>query len=146
MAELQNPDPLVEAVAKARAESSRRPDRSTTGGLNSTLNGKHFYVNSGLVSVNNNETAVLDIPNIGERDILFCINPFIALNTSDNITMKVKNNDVVIYETVYDASYFHTYGNSLHFIIPASTNIEITFTNSDASSHNVGVSAYGDYL
>ena len=34
----------------------------------------------------------------------------------------------------------------IHFVIPANTNIEITFTNQDSTSHDVGVSAYGYYL
>ena len=46
MAELQNPDPLVEAVAKARAAVSQRPDiKFPTGNLNRI--GRHFYAYSG---------------------------------------------------------------------------------------------------
>jgi len=46
MAELQNPDPLVEAVAKARKEASRRPElKRPTGGLNQI--GGYVYGYSG---------------------------------------------------------------------------------------------------
>ena len=49
MAELQNPDPLVEAVAKARKESSRRPDlKFPVGNLNQI--GNHVYAFSGAFS------------------------------------------------------------------------------------------------
>ena len=59
MADLQNPDPLVEAVAKARAEASRRPDlQQPTGRLNQI--GRHFYAYSGSVSVTTDETTLLE--------------------------------------------------------------------------------------
>ena len=52
MAELQNPDPLVEAVAKARAEASRRPDlKFPTGNLN--IVGDICYAYSGLINATN---------------------------------------------------------------------------------------------
>jgi len=41
---------------------------------------------------------------------------------------------------------FANTSSPLHFIIPASTNLEVTFTNADSTSHNVGISAYGYYL
>ena len=46
MAELQNPDPLVEAVAKARKESSRRPDLKFPVGTLNEIDG-HVYAYSG---------------------------------------------------------------------------------------------------
>ena len=63
--------------------------------------------------------------------------------SGDNMTMKLKNNGSTIYQIVYDVQ---ERPRPLHFIIPANTNIEITFTNVDATSHNVGVSCYGYYM
>ena len=146
MAELQNPDPLVEAVAKARKESSRRPDRSTTGGLNSTFNGKHFYLNSGLIAVDDTELSVIDIANIGERDIKIWINPILASASNDNMVMKVKNNSIIIYQVVYPAQHNQYMQTPIGFIIPANTSLDITFDNEDTSSWDVGVSCYGEYL
>ena len=114
--------------------------------LRMTQNAKAFYINSGLISADNTETTVISVNDIGKRDILFCVNPILTSASSDNMTMKVKNNGSIIYQTIYSDQRSIAIPYSLHFIIPANTNIEITFTNVDASSHNVGVSAYGYYL
>ena len=60
MAELQNPDPLVEAVAKARKEASRRPEllRPTGSSLN-IING-HAYLYGGSISATSTETNILE--------------------------------------------------------------------------------------
>jgi len=114
--------------------------------LNPTLTNQQFYVNTGLISANNTETTVMSINDIGKRDILFCINPILTSNDSDNMTMKVKNNGSIIYQTLYDSQNVQHMISPIHFVIPANTNIEITFTNQDSTSHDVGVSAYGYYL
>lgn len=114
--------------------------------LQTTLNDRAFYINSGLVSVDNTETTVISVNDVGRRDILFCINPIVGQDANDNMFMKVKNNGSIIYQTTYyhQASNFVMYAQ--HFIIPANTSIEITFQNQDASFHDVGISAYGYYL
>ena len=114
--------------------------------LNPTQNNKAFYVNTGLISADNTETTVMSINDIGKRDIIFCVNPMNTTLSSDSMTMKVKNNGSIIYQTIYLDRYDTGPPNDIHFIIPANTSIEITFTNADATSHNVGVSAYGYYL
>jgi len=122
---------------------------STPNALVQTTNGKRFYVNSGVVAVDNTETSVVVIANIGERDIKLKLNPYLTTESADNITIKIKNNGLIIYQTVYrsDAGYGNqTTSHALHFIIPANTSLDITFTNVDSTSHNVGVSCYGRYL
>lgn len=117
--------------------------------LHTTLNNRAFYVNSGLISADNTETTVISIDDIGKRDILLCVNPILTSDTADNMTMRVKNNDSVIYQRIYlgnDPYSGYIPDTGIHFIIPANTNIEITFQNADATSHNVGISAYGYYL
>ena len=111
--------------------------------LRPTLNNRAFYINSGLISADNTETTVISVNDIGKRDILFCVNPALTTASGDNMTMKLKNNGSTIYQIVYDVQ---ERPRPLHFIIPANTNIEITFTNVDATSHNVGVSCYGYYM
>ena len=76
----------------------------------------------------------------------FCMNPILTSLGADNMTIKVKNNGEIIYQTIYDTQRSTDITYPQHFIIPANTNIEITFTNSDSSSHNVGVSCYGYYM
>lgn len=114
--------------------------------LNPTQNNKAFYVNSGLIGVNNSETTVISINDIGKRDMLFCINPIFTTNDSDNVSLKLKNNGTIIYQAFYDIqNSLHT-TLPLHFIIPANTSIEITMENADSSTHQMGISAYGYYL
>ncbi len=114
--------------------------------LKPTMNNKAFYINSGLISVDNTETTVISVNDVGKRDILLCINPILPANVSDYMTMKVKNNGSIIFQSVYEVLPYTLPPQSTHFIIPANTSIEITFTNEDSSSHNVGISAYGYYL
>ncbi len=130
------PSPTVPSSISAVGATSLRP----------TLSNKTFYVNSGLVSANNTETTVISINDIGKRDILFCINPIFTSSGTDDMTMKLKNNGAIIYQMIVTTQNFANTSSPLHFIIPANTNIEITFTNADATSHNVGISAYGYYL
>lgn len=117
--------------------------------LTPTQNNKAFHIQSGLISADNTETTVLSVQDIGKRDILLCINPILTSDTSDNMTMKLKNNGTIIYQRIYlgnDPYSGYIPDTGIHFIIPANTSIEITFTNADTTSHNVGISAYGYYL
>ena len=115
--------------------------------LNPTENNKAFYIYSGLVSADNTETTVISVNDIGKRDILFCINPILTSGGGDDMTMKVKNNGSIIYQAFYDVQEQRFLaGFPIHLIIPANTSIEITFTNADTTSHNVGISAYGYYM
>jgi len=111
-----------------------------------TQNNQAFYINSGLISADNTETTVISVNDIGKRDILFCINPILGSTSADNMTMKLKNNGAIIYQSVFSDQQSNHIMYPQHFIIPANTSIEITFQNADASSHNVGISAYGYYM
>lgn len=114
--------------------------------LSPTLNNKAFSVNSGIIGATNTETTVLSIADIGKRDVLFCVNPILTTDTSDNMVMKIKNNGSIIYQTIYDNQMANHIVSPIHFIISANTNIEITFTNGTSTSRDVGVSCYGYYL
>jgi hypothetical protein len=114
--------------------------------LNPTLSNKQFYINSGLIAANNTETTVISVADVGKRDILICINPILTTSSTDDMTMKLKNNGAIIYQMIITTQNFANTSSPLHFIIPASTNLEVTFTNADSTSHNVGISAYGYYL
>jgi len=119
---------------------------TTPHALVQTNNGKRFYVNSGVVSVGNSETAVIDITNIGERDIRLNINPMNSTDSTDRMTLRVKNNDLTIYETLYLDRYDTGPATILKFIIPSNTSLAVTFQNSDSTSHSVGVSCYGKFV
>jgi hypothetical protein len=117
---------------------------TTPTALVQTTNGERCYANSGLVSVDDTETTLLEIDNVGERDIMFNINPIVLITAADIMDMKVKSNGIIIYEVLYQKD--RTQNWSVPFIIPANTSLTITFTNADSSSHSVGVSCYGRYL
>jgi len=119
---------------------------STPTALVQTQNGKRFYVNSGEIGVVNADTHILNIANIGERDIIFKMNPFMDSVTTDNLYMKVKNNGVVIYDIVFDNQRSVDISSPIHFIIPANTSLEILMANQTSTSRNVGVSCYGKYI
>jgi len=123
---------------------------TTPTALVQTTNGERFYVNSGLISVNNTETTIIEITNVGERDIKLIVNPIVTFDSQgDNMTMKVKNNGLIIYQSLYDWRDGYLIGpvRVIRFIIPANTSLEITFQNTtDASAHDCGVSCYGRYL
>ncbi len=114
--------------------------------LRPTMNNRAFYINSGLISVDNTETTVISVNDIGKRDILFCMNPIMTTGDADDMVMKVKNNGNIIYQTRYVTQHQDYITYPIHFIIPANTSIEVTWTNYDSSSHDVGVSAYGYYV
>jgi len=119
---------------------------STPNALVQTQNGKRFYVNSGLVAVDDTETAVVDIANIGERDIKIKINPILVDQGNDEMTMKVKSNGIIIFQQTYDNTFNTTWHGIMKFIMPSNTSFQVTFDNSDATAHNVGVSCYGKYV
>jgi len=119
---------------------------STPNALVQTTNGKRFYVNSGMVSVIDSDTAVISIDNIGERDIIFKMNPIVTSNSTDNMYLKVKNNSIVIYQSTFDTQRSVDVSSPIHFIFAANTSLEVLFANQTSSPRSVGVSCYGKYL
>ena len=119
----------------------------TPDSLTQTANGKRFYLNSGIISVANTETTIVNIGNIGERDIRICVNPIFQFGGSgDQMNMYIKINNIIVFQTQYKANTAETQYGMVYFIIPANNSLEISFVNSDATSHEIGVSCYGKYL
>jgi len=115
--------------------------------LKATQSNKQFYIYSGLIAADNTETTVISVRDIGQRDILFCLNPILTSLGTDDMTMKVKNNGSIIYQCIWNNQTAHELFGPVHFIFSANTSIEVTFENeTGSSSHDVGVSAYGYYL
>jgi len=69
---------------------------TTPQSLVQTTNGKRFYVFSGSIDVSS-ETTMLDINNIGERDILLYLEVGFDNQTTNNPTLRVKSNGIIIY-------------------------------------------------
>ena len=147
MADLQDQDPLVAKVAAARAASSRRPDRTGFGTLNSTLDGKHFYVYSGELTVTTSETSMIDIPNIGERDIRLYLEVGNDVINSSDTMIQVKSNGQVIYKSHSNVTYpYYILGHDeIKLILPAYTSLEVTMSLSGGTG-DFNIAGHGDYL
>jgi len=114
--------------------------------LKATQSNKQFYINSGLIGADNTETTVISVNDVGRRDIIIWMNPILSQYSSDDMTMKVKNNGSIIYQCMWSNQTALDLFGPICFIIPANTSLEVTFTNVDSTSHDVGISAYGYYL
>ena len=118
--------------------------------LQKTQNDRAFYVYSGLQNVDNNETTMISIADIGKRDIFIAFE--IGSNTlsSDDIVIRYKVNGAEIYVSKTASSFVGGGQNGYdetRFIIPANTSLEITIQNvTDSSSLPFYVAGYGNYL
>jgi len=120
---------------------------STPHALVQTTNGKRFYVYSGVVSVSSSETSMIDIANIGERDILIHLELGVDSVSSPDLTIRVKSNDITIFINKYDNLGLIYGGNStkLKFILPANTKFEVTLILA-SSSFNMSVAGHGKFV
>jgi len=120
---------------------------STPHALVQTTNGKRFYVFSGEQTIATGEVEVIDIDNIGERDIIFSMYVGSSAFDSDNYHLKVKSNGVTVYRSFYDAVHqtFPTGYSKLKLLFPANTSLTITLQLS-GGSHSMTVACYGKYL
>jgi len=118
--------------------------------LRTTDNNRAFYVYSGLQNVDENETTLLSIGDIGKRDIFIAFEVGANTLSSDDVEIKIKVNGTDIYVSKNPSSYVG--GNQsgfdeLRFIIPANTSLEFTIKNvTDNSSLPFYVAGYGNYL
>jgi len=120
---------------------------TTPTALVQTTNGKRFYVNSGVVAVPNSETSIIDIDNIGERDIKIAINLFADALSTNDITLKIKSNGIIIYQSKYNNTYQHYIVgfSAIKMVFPANTSLLMTL-ESQTDTHNLGIACYGRYL
>ena len=114
--------------------------------LNTTQNNKAFYINSGEITVDTNETTMISVGDVGERDIIFCFTIGQQADTNANYTVKVKSNGTIIFaDEAENSSSSNVYGRDYKFILSANTSIEITL-KMDAGSYTFTIAGYGDYL
>jgi len=119
---------------------------STPNALVQTTNGKRFYVFSGEINVTTAETSMIDIDNIGERDIKLSLEIGCNTFTSDNIEFKVYSNEIIIYNNEHGASSSNLFGyNEFKVILPANTSLKVTL-RMGANNYDMTVAAYGKYL
>jgi len=119
---------------------------STPNALVQTTNGKRFYAFSGELDVTTTETSMIDIANIGERDIKLALEIGCSTFTSDNIEFKVYNNGILIYNNEHGASSSNLFGyNEFKVILPANTSLKVTL-RMGGTTVAMTVTAYGKYL
>ena len=136
MADLQDTDPLVEAVAKARKAESQRPDiKFPTGTLNQ-ISG-HVYAYSGRVDVDNNWTDVLTFSTkVDALDVKFSpsYSATDGASSSVDFTWRIYFNDIRLTAVCFNEA--GVYANTtLHdFIIPPNTRVRIECKNTSSSA------------
>jgi len=120
---------------------------STPNALVQTTNGKRFYVNSGVVSVGSSETTMIEIANIGERDIKLAYAVGAADNSNADTLLKVYSNNIVIFNDKSDTTgtYVSLSRSDFKIILPSNTSLKITLTGGGAAV-NWTVAGYGKYV
>ena len=114
--------------------------------LKSTLNNKSFYVYSGIIAVDNTETTLVSVNDIGKRDIFLCVEAGCETDSSDNYTFRLKVNGTTVFARQESSVNFNNRG-MMQFIVPANTSIECTLDNeSSSSARNFTIACYGTYL
>lgn len=114
--------------------------------LKSTLNNKSFYIYSGLIAVDNTETTLISINDIGKRDIFLCVEVGSDDATADNYTFKLKVNGTIVFARHEGNNNFNA-RSMMQFIIPANTSVECTLDNiGSATANDFTIACYGTYL
>jgi len=120
---------------------------TTPQALVQTTNGKRFYVYSGVTAVSSAETELIDVENIGERDILLSFRVGAQTNSGSTFLLKIKSNDITVYQTILNIDdHVKPYGfDSYNQILPANSKLTITLTSSSATV-NWTLSGHGQYV
>jgi len=121
----------------------------TPQSLVQTTNGKRFYAYSGQIGVDNTQQwQMIDVDNIGERDILMKLEMGSAETTTVDFTIRVLINSVVVYiDTINNAGEQSMAGyNELKFICPANASLAIEVISNSTSSRTLTIMAHGKYL
>ena len=118
----------------------------TPQSLVQTQNGKRFYVFSGLVAVAVAETTVLDINNIGERDIKLHLEFGNDETADQDAFTRIYSNNILIYKNYgFLRTRYGTDTQDLTFILPANTSFKASIENV-TSTCNWTITGYGRYL
>ena len=143
MAELQNPDPLVEAVAKARTAVSQRPDiKFPLGGLN--IIGNHAYAYSGEIETT---AAMVDhiTFNSGNRYLTLQLDVLMGEFSGDSIEWNLLFDNQVIHNCLlsHAANYYDPILKTNIIVPPFTTVIWRVINNSGATARTLSASFTG---
>jgi len=120
---------------------------STPNALVQTNSGKRYYVYSGEVTVSSSDTKVIDIDNIGERDIKLNLELGVFDTTSADTTIKVNINDITIYSNKYDnaGSIYGANQPSYKFIIPSNSSLTVILTTA-SGTRTMTMAGHGKFV
>ena len=117
---------------------------STPQALVQTANGKQFYVFSDPISVDTSEITLLDIDNIGSRDIFISFE-FGNDETADQSgTIRIKSDGNTVLQRI-SRQYYAQNWNVRGIIIPRNSSLTVTAQQSTNTS-NWTVVCFGKYL
>jgi len=119
---------------------------TTPNALVQTVNGKRFYVFSGIVAVDNNEISMIDIDNIGERDIKIAFEIGGTTSTSHDFVISVKSNGIIIYSKRFTDQFTGLHDVPLKFTLPGNTSLQVTLEGVAETAYNWYLVGYGKYL
>ena len=145
MADLRQHEALVEQVAKARKEASRRPDlKLPTGRLNQI--GQHVYAYSGSLEIDNNETVMIE--DTTTTDYIVGTIQFNNLKEDDveDYLHYVYLNGVVVQGFIQGRTdYDNKYESVIPILIPPFTTFKLTSQNiTNTESHAEVASLVGE--
>jgi len=119
---------------------------STPQSLVQTQNGKRFYVFSGITTVDNTETAMIDIDNIGERDIKIALEVGNDVGNDLYYEIRVKVNGITIHQNRRWARERYGGGfDEIRTIIPANCSFVVTIQQ-ESGSDDYTLMGHGRYL
>jgi len=121
----------------------------TPKALVQTTNGKRFYIYSGEKDVTNVETTMINVDNIGERDIKLHLKISSDSASGDDLKFRLLINGIIIQSEYFYSGTPNDFGQTsqLKYIIPANTSLKITLDNmSSATARSCNVTGYGRYL
>ena len=120
----------------------------TPESLIQTRNGKKFFSYSGLKSVTSAGIDMLNIENVGDRDIECFLELANADNLgSDNPIIKIFMNEQIIFQDIANNTYqqYPQGYNEIRFIISAHSSLRVHMTI-NANTYNYNVMLTGNFL
>jgi len=119
---------------------------TTPQSLVQTTNGKRFYVFSGVIDVTSSEITMIDINNIGERDIKLHLELGTTSSANSDFILKLKSNGSIVYNGMLNSSSgLYAGNNDYKFILPANTSLVITLQSTSATQEWT-VAGHGKYV
>ncbi len=117
-------------------------DTVTGKALQFTNDNKHAYAYSGAVASSASQLVILDFYTNSEY-ILAKFQPFYRSDSGNNISYRIKFNDIEIAGVELTSSRDYTPYDEIHLIIPPFTNVVVTHANISGGTNEAGMNVTG---